>query len=194
MVPNQFISSADAPHKDRSWQLLVILIGSCVGVLLVGIMGDHFGKDSEVSDWQPPNAESLMLPLEPMSHAPEEYTDSDPARSIVLADIRMVSARHKDDSIEERLVHVEHVERMTEAIINLHDLGANPHSGEMVEALDSISVSMPEFDGPYWWTTPSLNDSPDNLHSGAMVVRWNIERTWTPENGWTSANPPLQGW
>jgi hypothetical protein len=194
VVPNQSIPSADAQPKDL-WKLalFVILFILSIGsaALLMSVKTYFSSKDNPP---RPSEVESTALLPEPMSHAPEEYTDTDPTKSIVLADMRMVSTRLKDDSVEERLVHVEHVNRLVGAIIQLHCIDkSNPYSEEPVEELDTISVSAPEFDGPYWWSTPSLSDSPDNLHDGAMVIRWNIEKVWTIETGWTYTKPPPQG-
>jgi len=194
VVPNQFVSSADARLKNSWLQatyviLLVLSIGSIALLMAVTI---YF--DSKNDPTQPSEVESIALTPEPMSHAPEEYTDTDPTKSIVLADMRLISARYKNGNAEEHLVHVDHEAKMVGAIINLHfNDGVNPYSKELVEELDHISVSVPEFDGPYWWSTPSLSDSPDNLHDGAMVIRWNVESVWMPDTGWTYTKPPPQG-
>ncbi|MFH1631998.1 MAG: hypothetical protein ABIA47_03210 [bacterium] len=124
------------------------------------------------------------------THPPQYYVDgytfTDPATVIPVADLREVALVYEDSDISTYLVHVDHVRRFTDASIKLHyDPGVNPHNGGKAARIKSVAVSVPRFDGPYWWTTPSLDVDEDNMfQNGAMIISWTVESTWSPEKGW----------
>lgn len=86
-----------------------------------------------------------------------------------LSEIRKVELAFHGTSPSSYLVLESEVERFVEACKRLHyKPGVNPHNGAQTAKLWKISVGPLEFNGPYWWTVPSLarNDDPD----GARII------------------------
>ena len=83
----------------------------------------------------------------------------------------------EDDSRSEYIVHVFQVDRFVLASKLLHhEPGVNPHNKKITSKIIRITLGEPSVDGPYWWTTPDLQNNNDTKN-GAMVYDFGHWRT-----------------
>lgn len=139
------------------------------------------------------SAQVLEREIHPPEYYIDGYTFTDPAEMIPMADMRMVMLRFDDESTRNELVHVMHVDRFVEATMKLHvEPGVNPHNGKKTKPVVAMTISSPDFDGPYWHTQPSL-EADASFYDGAMTIRWSIDKIWEMDNGWSYPGDILFG-
>lgn len=88
---------------------------------------------------------------------------------------------HWEDSEEKtsHFVRTEHVERFVEATKQLHVSPAvNPHSGNPCRKAKAIIAEDPEIVGPYWWTTPGLQENGDPNGAEILSFYKNLRILW----------------
>lgn len=91
------------------------------------------------------------------------------ARKTLVADIRVVSLHWVGGSPTNYFVHKDEVAAFVEASRRLHfDPGVNPANGHKTSRIYQIDVEELLFDGPYWWTVPSLDGNDDP--AGARIL------------------------
>lgn len=116
-------------------------------------------------------------PVEAQALTPR-VTDSSELQHLAMADFRQISWRYDDGDFSYEIVYVDHVDRLVQAIKELHyNPGVNPHNGKQTAQVVAIYVGEPQLDGPYWWATPGLQDSYDFEH-GAMTLSWKSQLIW----------------
>lgn len=98
---------------------------------------------------------------------------------ILLDDIRQVTLCFVGGSANTYLVHKDHVDRFVVASKRLHfKPGKNPHNGEGASKIYQITVAALEPGGPFWWSTPDLQNNGDP--AGAQIIdARSTEIVWT---------------
>jgi hypothetical protein len=107
-----------------------------------------------------------------------------------LSDIRKVTLHYIGSYPESYLIPTAEVPRFVDASKRLHwKPGENPHNGDDAARIWRITVATLGARGPYWWTTPDLqnNDDPAGARifdieseqvvfvDEAVVNRWHAE-------------------
>lgn len=84
-----------------------------------------------------------------------------------ISEMRQVVIHYRNLRPSTYLIHQCEVERFVEASKQLHsDPGLNPHNGNLCAKVWKITVTPVRATGPFWWTTPGLqnNDDPRGAH------------------------------
>lgn len=85
-----------------------------------------------------------------------------------LSEMRQVELHYIDRAPDKYLVHQCEVRKFVEASKRLHfKPGKNPHNGAKCPKIFQITVSRLRPTGPFWWTTPDLQNNHDP--NGARV-------------------------
>lgn len=89
-----------------------------------------------------------------------------------LSQIRRVTVHYAEGSPFEQLpsylIPEREVAKFVEATKRLHfDPGVNPHNRQQTRKIWKITVARLQLMGPFWWTTPNLqeNDDPAGAHT-----------------------------
>lgn len=108
---------------------------------------------------------------------------------IHLSTVRQVTMYFVSGGWTSYLMAQSDVDVFIEASKRLHwRPGRNPHNG--VEAAKIWRISVAEFviTGPFWWSTPDLQNNHDPR--GASIIQWGPERyAWTDEEYLARLNP-----
>lgn len=157
--------------------MLLIAAAIVVGALWL------FGSDESPVEAQAMTPEEAQAAEELANAYLDATSDSPELQQLAIGNFRQVAWRYEDGSVHEEIVHLEHVERMIQAVKDLHyQPGVNPHNGASAAKAVAIYVGKPNLDGPYWWTTPGLKDNYDFDH-GAMTIDWDHELVWERPDG-----------
>ena len=98
------------------------------------------------------------------------------AQKTLLSDLRQVTLYFRKSTPSSYIVHKDEVAALVQASKRLHfEPGINPANGYKTAPIYQITVAELLFNGPYWWSTPSLkgNREPD----GARIVQEGVEDT-----------------
>lgn len=127
---------------------------------------------------------AAMTQVEPAWPSNEQLT-------LPIKDIHKVILYFQDGKFGEYLIPKDELEHFLAASIRLHhDPGINPHNQAKTAPLKSISVAYPTLEGPFWWTTPSLQLQMNE--PGARIISWTFYKIWTPEKSWIDESGPVQ--
>lgn len=92
-------------------------------------------------------------------------------QQVPIADLRLIILTYEDGLEEDRFVHKNSVDKFVEASMELHyQPGINPHNGGRAGKITRISVAKPDISGPYWWSTPGLQQNYDP--EGVPIIDW----------------------
>lgn len=99
---------------------------------------------------------------------------------IQATDLRLVRLYWKEGgSSLEHIVAVQELNRFVQASLALnHKPGRNPHINGKTAQVGAITVTLLRPYGPYWWTTPDLQNNEDP--KGARTYDWDVveEEVW----------------
>lgn len=100
---------------------------------------------------------------------------------MLISDIRKVTLFYIDGTPASFFVPAAEVDRFVEASKRLHwKPGCNPHNGSKTAQAYQITVATMGLRGPFWWTTPDLQNNCDP--AGARIIDVDKERTvWIDE-------------
>lgn len=105
------------------------------------------------------------------------------AKLFGIGKFRKVILHFEGGSTSEYIVHQGDFRKLIKATLQLHfDPGTNPYSmGETAKVI-KITAQTLKAKGPYWWSTPGLDDNP----FGAVLWEWSPSEPKTiwkrPEN------------
>jgi len=93
-----------------------------------------------------------------------------------VSDLRLVTLYWQNGGANStHIVPASDVERLKEATVRLHHTpGVNPANGGETRKVWLITSEGMTFEGPYWWSTPSLESNGDP--AGARLLRGNFDR------------------
>lgn len=95
---------------------------------------------------------------------------------IQLSDVRKVTLYYIGTTPSSFLIPAAEVDRFVDASKRLHwKPGRNPHNGCEASKVYQITVGTMEARGPFWWTTPDLQNNGDP--AGARIIDVGTERT-----------------
>jgi hypothetical protein len=101
-----------------------------------------------------------------------------------LSDMRVVRL-YFDDTFRDHVVHKSEVDKFVEASKRLHvDPGVNPHRppGEGKTArINRITVGSFQTTGPFWWTTPDLQNNRDPVGATIYQSDYNEVTVWSSQ-------------
>jgi hypothetical protein len=102
--------------------------------------------------------------------------DLSTAENLKLSDLRLVTLIFQDmRDVKTHIVPASDVAKLTEATVRLHHTpGVNPGTGNPTRKICMITAEPMDLYGPYWWTTPSLEQNYDG--AGARIIQGTCRR------------------